>query len=170
MFVLTRRISMYTGPDVLLGLFTTREQAENAKAHYAKVREANPADDPWKEQAYKPDMVVSHDLEVEQIPGEFPNGSVVFVVSNHLDAMGQVVRELDSIHATATLAAARVEEINAIVVDDDYPFPHYAVIDQVAVGSLHSDLREDQPRPAWQKRPYRAQPETGLPRRLFRDV
>src|SRR5688500_15279901 len=147
-----RRISAYTGPDVLLGVFATPEEAESAKAHYARVREADPATDPWKDQGYKPDMVVSRDLAVEQLPGEYPAGTVVCVVSDHSDGFGQEVRKLDSIHASAAEAAARVEELDAVE-DEEFPFPHYAVIDPVVVGSLHSDLREDRPQPGWRQRP-----------------
>src|SRR5688572_27638971 len=109
-FVLVRRISAYTGPDVLLGVFVTRDAAEAAKAHYARVREADPASDPWKDQGYKPDMAVSRDLTVGRVSGEFTAGTVVFVVSDHSDGFGQEIRKLDSIHTTAAAATARVEE------------------------------------------------------------
>jgi hypothetical protein len=165
-YVLMRRISAYTGPDVLLGVFATLADAEAAKVHYARVRESDPAADPWKDQGYKPDMVVSRDLEIEQLPGEFPTGSVVFVVSDHSDGFGQEVRKLDSIHTTAAAAAARVEELDNAVEDAKFPFPHYAVIDPVVVGSLHSDLQEDQPQPGWRQRPNRSLHLT-RPRELF---
>ena len=169
MFVLMRRISAYTSPDVLLGVFTTRANAEAAKSHYVSIREADPETDPWKRQGYKPDMVVSQDVEVEQLPGEFPIGSVVFVVSDHADGFGQEVRKLDSLHATVAGATARVEELDAVE-DEKFPFPHYAVIDPVVVGGLHSDLPDDQPQPGWRQRPNQALHLTGGARRLFRDV
>lgn len=169
MFVLMRRISAYTSPDVLLGVFATRADAEAAKAHYVGVREANPASDPWKEQGYKPDMVVGRDVEVEELPGEFPTGAVVFVVSDHADGFGQEVRKLDSVHATDASAAARAAELDAVE-DEKFRFPHYAVIDPVVVGSLHSDLRADQPQPDWKQKPSQTLLLPGGARRLFRDV
>lgn len=168
-FVLMRRISAYTSPDVLLGVFATGADAEAAKEHYVRVREADPAPDPWKDQAYKPDMVISRDVAVVHLPGEFPAGAVVFVVSDHADGFGQELRKLDSIHATAASAAARVEELDAVE-DETFPFPHYAVVDPVVVGSLHSDLREDQPQPGWRQRPSQSLHLTGGARRRFRDV
>lgn len=168
-FVLMRRISAYTSPDVLLGVFATHAEAEAAKAHYARVREANPATDPWKDQGYKPDMVVSRDLEVEQIPGAFSTGGLVWVVSDHSDGFGQEIRKLDSIHGSVEAAEQRLAELDAVDDPADV-FPHYAVIDPVLVGRLHSDLREDQPQPEWRQRPNQAQHLTGGARRLFRDV
>jgi hypothetical protein len=164
-----RRISAYTGPDVLIGVFATLTDAEAAKDIYARIRESSPAADPWKEQGYKPDMVVSRDLAIEQLPGEFPSGTVIFVVSDHSDGFGQEVRKLDSIQATATAAAARVDELDAVE-DEEFPFPHYAVIDPVVVGSLHSDLAVDQPQPGWRQRPNAPLHLTSGARRLLRDV
>lgn len=169
MFLLVRRISAYTGPDVLLGAFATLPEAEAAKALCPHVREADPQGDPWKDQGYKPRMVLSQDLEVEELPGDFSNGAVVFVVSDHSDGFGQERRKLDSIHADLVAAAARVEELDAVE-DEDFPFPHYAVVDPVAVGCLHSDLPEDQPQPAWRQRPGRMLRLTGGARRRFQDV
>ena len=83
-------------------------------------------------------------------------------------AFGQEVRELDSIHTTAAAAAKRAEELDAVD-DEEFPFPHYAAIDRVVVGSLHSDLREDQPQPGWKQSPLALQ-TTGGARRFFRDV
>lgn len=166
MYLLMRRISAYTGPDVLLGVYATLADAEAARTHYARVRESDTAADPWKDQGYKPDMVVSRDLEIEQLPGDSPVGSVVFVVSDHSDGFGQEVRKLDSIHTTAAAAAARVEELDDTVEDTKFPFPHYAVVDPVIVGSLHSDLQDDQPQPGWRQKPPQALHVT-RPRNLF---
>jgi hypothetical protein len=164
-FVLIRRISAYTSPDVLLGVFATRDEADAAKVNYARVREADPDGDPWKDQGYKPNMVVSQDVVVHELPGTFSTGATVFVVSDHCDGFGQELRKLDSIHVDSSAAAARVEELDAVV-HEKFPFPHYAVVDPLVVGSLHSDLPEDQPQPEWRQRPNQ---QRGA-RRLFRDV
>jgi hypothetical protein len=164
-----RRISAYTGPDVLLGVFARHEEADVAKAHYARIREGDPEADPWRDQGYKRHMVVSQDVHVEQLPGEFAPGMILFVVSDHSDGFGQERRKLDSIHADSAAAAARVEVLDAVE-DEQFPFPHYAVVDPVVVGNLHSDLPEDQPQPAWRQRPNRPLRLTGGARRLFRDV
>ncbi len=104
MFVLMREISEYTGPDVLLGVFAARAEAMGAKSYYARVREASPTADPWKDQAYKPNVVVREDLAVKTLRGNFLTGTLVFVVSNYKEGFGQVVRKLDSIHATPMTA------------------------------------------------------------------
>ena len=50
MFMLMRRISAYTSSDLLLGVFATPDEAEAAKAVYARVRKADPEADPRKDQ------------------------------------------------------------------------------------------------------------------------
>jgi hypothetical protein len=134
-FVLMREISEYTGPDVLLGVFATDAEANGAKAYYARVREANPAADPWKNQAIKPNVVVSEDLAVKTFCGKFLTGTPVFVVSNYKEGFGQIVRKLDSIHATPETAEARVEKLGKVQAKG-FPFPRYALIDPVIVGNL----------------------------------
>ncbi|WP_020475806.1 hypothetical protein [Zavarzinella formosa] len=152
MYLLMRRISAYTSPDVLLGVFRTPDEAEAAKVSYIIARGADPESDPWKNQGHKDAVPLEQDLEVEQLPGDFPTGSEVFVVSDHCDGLGQEIRKLDSLHATALAAESRVAELDAVD-DADAVFPHYAVLDWVIVGSLHSDFREDQPQPRWRQRP-----------------
>src|SRR4051812_47021648 len=162
-----REISAYTGPDVLLGVFATHAEAKGAKAYYARVREANAAADPWKNQAIKPNVVVSEDLAVKKLRGKFLTGTPVFVVSNYKEGFGQVVRKLDSIHATPATAEARVEELGKVQAKG-FPFPRYALIDPVVIGKLHSDLPEDQPQLKWMLEPNKALHLTA--KRLFRDV
>jgi hypothetical protein len=166
-FVLMREISAYTGPDVLLGVFATDAEANGAKAYYARVREANPAADPWKDQAIKPNVVVREDLAVKRLRGNFLTGTPVFVVSDYKEGFGQIVRKLDSIHATLATAEAREEELDKVQAKG-FPFPHYALVDPVVVGKLHSDLPEDQPHLMWRVGPNRALHLTA--KRLFRDV
>jgi hypothetical protein len=167
MFLLMRKISPYNSSDVLLGVFTTFGDTEAAKAYYFRIRESDPSD-PWKEQTYKADGLVIQDLEIKQLPGEFSDGMVVFVVCDHSEGFGQVVRALDSIHPTAEAAEVRKEELDDIE-EEGFPFPHYAVIDPVIVGSLHSDLREDQP-PDWYYTSNHALRLIGGARRLFGNV
>ncbi|HEY9419912.1 MAG TPA: DNA alkylation repair protein [Thermoanaerobaculia bacterium] len=128
-------------PTRLLGCFRTPEDAQAAKAHYARVRDTAPDADPWRRQAQKAPGPVGPDLEIETLPGEFPDGTIVDVVSNHREGFGQDRRELDSVHAVAATAKRRVKELNRA----RDGFPHFATVDPVIVGRLHSDAREDQP-------------------------
>ena len=141
MYLLMRRISAYSGPDLLLGGFCTPEEAEAAKARYAQVRDAAPDADPWRHQAYKEPGPVGPDLEIETLPGEFPNGTTVYVVSDNHEGFGQDRRTLDSVHATAAAAKSRKKEL------DGAPkiFLQFATVDPVIVGKLHSDAPDDQP-------------------------
>ena len=110
-------------------------------------------------------MVVSEDLAVKRLGGNFLAGTPVFVVSNYKEGFGQIVRKLDSIHATPATAEARVEKLDKVQAKG-FPFPRYALIDPVVVGKLHSDLPEDQPQLRWVLN--KALHLTA--KRLFRDV
>lgn len=133
MYLLMRRISAYSGPDLLLGCFRTPKDAQAAKTHYARVRDSAPDADPWRHQAYKAPGPVGPDLEIETLPGELPDGTIAYVVINHREGFGQDRRELDSIHAVTATAKRRVKELNRA----RDGFPHFATVDTVIVGRLH---------------------------------
>ena len=140
MFLLARRISAYTGADVLLGVFTTREQAEAARTTYLARYAADPASDPWHAQAYKDDGLVADDLVVTSLPGP-GEATEVFVVSGYLEGFGQIVRTFESIHDSAAMAAARIEALEA----EENEYPQYALRQRAPVDTLISDAREAQP-------------------------
>ena len=167
-YLLIRRISEYSGPDILLGVFATPADCDRASRSYFDVRQANLNDDPWRKQAYKDCGFVKDDLAIEELPSELTNGTAAFVVSNHSDGFGQIVRTFESIHETFASASSRMEELDSLE-DEDCPFPHYTLLDVVVVGCLHSDYPEDQPRPSWQD-PMEKNADFGCVRRSFADA
>jgi len=148
MHLLIRRFSAFPAPDVLLGVFATVSEVEAAKALYVAAYEADPDADPWKRPGYNDQTPASHELAVEELTGEFPNGSDVFVVGNYNEWFGHVHRVFDSLHATAAAAALRAKELDAVDDAADVS-PHYALVDWVRTGVLHSDAPEDQPELNW---------------------
>lgn len=142
LLALVRRISSYTGPDVLLGLFETVEEVEFAKATYLVRYTGSPDADPWRQQAYKDDGLAAGDLQVESFECTATRGTDVFVVADYSEGFGQVVRKLNSVHRSRGSADERVAELDAA----DDMFPHYALVQEVRVGVLLSDAPEVQPR------------------------
>src|SRR5262245_56173723 len=134
MYLLIRRISEYTAAHVLLGVFSTAQEAEAAKVAYARRYAADPLGDPWREQAYKEPGLSEHDLVVQEVPGPACADGTVFVVSNYSEGFGQVARAFDLLHRSAESAAARAAELDAA----DDRFPHYALVQQARVGVLLS--------------------------------
>ncbi|PCC72115.1 hypothetical protein SAMN02745121_01324 [Nannocystis exedens] len=139
-FLLVRRISAYTAAHVLLGVFSTASLADAARAAYLERYAADPASDPWREQAYKDDGLVEDDLVVTCLSG--PAEAVeVFVVSDDSEGFGQIIRTFDSLHDSEVAADARI----AVLDDVESMFPHYALRQRARLDVLLSNAEEAQP-------------------------
>lgn len=139
-FLLIRRMSAYTSAHVLLGVFTTAALADAARAAYLARYAADPASDPWHEQAYKDDGLVAEDLEVRCFSGPAEATELV-VVSDYAEGFGQIGRRFDSLHASMAAAEARIAALN----DVEDMFPHYALPQLARLDALLSDAEKDQP-------------------------
>jgi hypothetical protein len=142
MFLLVREISPYTSHCVLLGCFTTRENAETARLQYVTPYQENPQADPWKDQAY---CVVDLERDVRILDGvredgDFSNCAAVYVVSVFSEAFGQIIRDFRRICSSLTLAQQAVQEIAAEPKDS---FPEYSQIQKAALNELLSDEETD---------------------------
>ena len=91
MKLLKRFISAYTGEDLLLGIFSSEEKLNKAKSDYI---ESCQREDTWGIQGYHEvnlEKDVNH-AEIESYLDQEKSMESVFVLSNHLDGMGQVSR------------------------------------------------------------------------------
>ena len=137
MYLLIRTISDYVFSDIILGVFTTLKNAEQAKVFYIQQRNNN---DPWYDQPYR-DTILENDVNIIEVEGSFQEGQIIFEVSEYSEGFGQITRDLHSWYTSKTSAEQCIEQLNAV----DDSFPHYALIDYLIVNELHSDLSEDQP-------------------------
>jgi hypothetical protein len=172
-FLLIRKISPYTAPDILLGAFDSESAAQDGRNSYLdryrpinqeptmdgwlaqillRLRgqpETNPNSDPWHKQAYKPDGLTEEDLVIQTFDMEGdPTDNEISVVSCYYDAMGQIVREIDSIHPNRLLAEQRMQEIKTIADAEnstDYMPPNVFSTQTVRLNEINSDVREQQP-------------------------
>jgi hypothetical protein len=141
--ILFRKISPYMGASILLGVFSSPEEADRNRRAYFASRIQSPASDPWHRQPYKPDGLQPSDLVVM----EFQHLIVMadcpaFVVSRYSDGFGQVVRKFVSVHtdlAAAKSEASRLEEA------ENSSWPSYGRVQEAIVGQLLSDAPEVQP-------------------------
>jgi hypothetical protein len=142
--ILIRKISPYMEASILLGVFTSPEEAERNRKAYLASRAETPASDPWHHQPYKPDGLQPSDLVVMDFQDlDVVADSPAFVVSNYSEGFGQTVRKFISVHtdlAAAKSEAARLEEA------DNDSFPSYFRVQEAIVGQLLSDAPEAQPR------------------------
>jgi hypothetical protein len=176
-FVLTRRISPYSGADVLLGVFDSEHAAQDARNAYldryrvtdddlrqqgwiARIlqrfglwRDTNIKGDPWHEQAYKAVGLFDEDLIIKPLSAEGePTFNEISVTSCYFDSLGQINRVIDSIHPNRLLAERRMKELQKEAVSEESPAempPNGFDTQTVRINELQSDKREDQPRPCY---------------------
>ncbi len=105
MFLLVRDVSEYTEWNpILLGVFT--DEAKGSAARHAYIA-GTTANDPWREQAYKtPDLAT--DVRVTPIESHGASGATtVYLVTRHLDSMGQGHRWYLAVYSSLEEARAR---------------------------------------------------------------
>ncbi|MEM8858823.1 MAG: hypothetical protein AAGD96_10910 [Chloroflexota bacterium] len=141
MFLLLRTISSYTNADLLLGVFSTEENAQLIKQQYINRIKADPKSDRWRDQGYRPDFDLEEDLYIvpsSEIEAQIDdlNPELVYVVSRMKEAYGQVDRELIGLYQNKTQADLQV---NLIDNDPEPTFPQYSLVEQVKVGQLLPD-------------------------------
>ncbi|MGV3754356.1 MAG: hypothetical protein ACO1QS_03165 [Verrucomicrobiota bacterium] len=147
MHILIRKISPYTGADILLGVFTDAASAEFTRSLYWNLRAGDAEVDPWYNQSYRPPGLQSEDLVAAQIKGpEFKNGETVFVLSRYMDGMGQKPRMFLSLHKDAATAQTALAQAEASIGPYNLVNNYYS-IQEAKVGEMLSDAREEQPRP-----------------------
>jgi hypothetical protein len=143
--LLIRRISAYDGPDILLGVFASEEEAERCRQEYFRSRSHSPFADPWYKQAYRPDGLKESDLVVRSVQGaSVAVGRPAFVVSGYSNGFGQTVREFCSVHVDSAIArrqAARLQEQDG----ETDSWPSYFSVQEAIVGQLLSDDPDAQP-------------------------
>lgn len=142
MYALIRLISAYSGADILLGIFSTKEKANSVRNDYIAALQSGSREDPWREQAYKEDMLCEDDLILMDLSGMTDKNSkptdTVFVVSAYSEGFGQIMREIKSIVQT------RLEAVRAVKNHVDDGFVSYSLFQEAVVDKELSDSRESQ--------------------------
>jgi hypothetical protein len=100
--MLIRRCSPYTQRDIIIGLYSNREKAENAKKEYIRV-----GDERYTQQVYH-DVNLDVDLAIKDIKGEF--SGKVFILIYYCDFMGQI--DTQQVYFTNSFVDLNEEKIN----------------------------------------------------------
>lgn len=144
MYLLIRKISAYSGADILLGVFVRQQDAETARIEYSKRYARSPQSDPWYDQGYKSPGLTAEDLRILEFEFEGSVPDEVFVVSRYCHGFGQVLRAFDSVYPTQESADVRIARIAEWA--GEKTFPPKGACQRVPVGKLLSDADVDQPR------------------------
>jgi hypothetical protein len=131
MHLLIRRISPYTGKDLLLGVYRTFDEAKEYRREYLRTV-LHGRSDPWKGQAYH--RVSDDDVRILSSVRHLNVDDAsrrVLVVSSCSEGFGQIVRRFEAIADSVATARAYAAKLEA---RDDGQFPFYCEVDEVVVG------------------------------------
>lgn len=134
MYLLIRNISPYTGSDLLLGVFSTLELAQQAKHTYQKHFKNHP--DHYAEQAYH-SVDLNKDLRIADYIPEYaitPSTSTLYIISFYSEDFGQIYREFKAICGNLAEAKAALNDYERQT--QKYDFPSYYEIDTVELNHL----------------------------------
>lgn len=134
MHLLWRHISPYTDSDLCLGVFRTREKAEESRCEYIRSIAAGEIEDRWAEQSYhtvhlESDVQIMSDLACHDISTDQDQ---IFLVSDIEDAMGQQQRCFAAICGSEASAEAVRAQLN----DEPHGLPFYIDIEPVHLERL----------------------------------
>jgi hypothetical protein len=171
-FILIRQISPYTAPDILLGAFDSEHAAQDARNSYLDryhptdqkltsnswftqifswlrgQPDTNPNGDPWHIQGYRTTGLTEDDLIIQSfnIQGD-PAFNEISVVSCYYDDLGQITREIDSIHPNRLVAEQRMKEIETTTENTtpyEYLLPSKFDTQTIKINEIQSDDPEQQ--------------------------
>ena len=128
MYLLVRDVSQYTEwAPILLGVFTYEAAASAARLAYIAGLAGN---DPWQQQAYKTSNPET-DTRVMEIEGHCSsNGSPnVYLVTRHLEGMGQFSRWYLAVFSSLDEALARAAQEDA----EEKVIAEYISVEEFAV-------------------------------------
>lgn len=130
MYLLEREISPYTGSNLCLGVFTSRNNAEHARARYLQAIAGN---DPWQDQAYRqPSPSDVRIVDIDTVGVAVGEGHLV---SAYYEGFGQIVRRFVAWHADRAAAdthAVTLEEQEAAT----ETMPHWCEVDTLPLDTL----------------------------------
>lgn len=120
MYILLRNCSAYTEPDILLGVYTTREQAEKDRLEYIETLKHR--GDQHQRQGY-----MQVDLEVDVVIQEAHTGrkcddgveTQCYCVFSYSEIMGQVARMLEYIAKSEESAIQNAIRLHKAELDDE---------------------------------------------------
>ena len=141
MFILIRKISAYTGNDIVLGIFTEEQKAKNVLTEYRNNYLQFPELDPWKEQAYITEHLSMEQFKISVIESNNISHEIVYLVTKHEEGFGQIISEIDSLHTDKELAKKYCDEADER--EEDSSFPTYFTYQKIIIDELGSDIDEE---------------------------
>ena len=135
-YLLEREISPYTGSNLCLGVFTSRNNAEDERARYLQIIAEN---DPWQDQAYRQSSPSDvRIIDIDTVGVAVDEG---YLVSAYYEGFGQIVRRFVALHADRVAAdahAVTLEEQEAAT----ETMPNWCEVDTLPLDTLLFPCRD----------------------------
>lgn len=147
-----RKVSPYSGPNILLGVFDSEDKAESARKSYLSryAHKAHTADpDPWEKQAYADGGLDDKDLITQAITvADDVVAGEIFIVSTYVDSLGMITREINAVFASYERAMRKAIELDVATEKEETYSGTLCefLIQKVSTNTLLSDRPEDQPK------------------------
>jgi hypothetical protein len=137
LYLLLRKISPYTFPDIVLGCFTSIERANDVRSEYLALYKSGTKIDPWKEQGFK-NVNLDEDVQIINLylPTFYRLVSSVFLVSSYSEGFGQVRREIVDLCLTRISANRKAEKLK---LNAKVGFPETFRVEEIQLNQLYQD-------------------------------
>jgi hypothetical protein len=141
MYLMVRKISPYSGPDILLGCYKSLLEAQKARELYLWRYQNGEREDPWKDQVFytvnlEQDVVILDNIPELDVP---PCIEKVTIVCSMAEGFGQKVTKFHAICGSAEAIRASFSEVQKGL---DGDWPEECQTRWVAVGELLSDDKD----------------------------
>ncbi|MBD2798461.1 hypothetical protein ID856_18510 [Xenorhabdus sp. 18] len=127
-YFLMLNISPYQGPSFILGIFETKQLAEQAEKEYSS-------------QMNQEDGVLRETTEIQTIQISYRLDSTGYVVSRYAEGFGQTYRDSINLYNDKNIAEQKGDRLESLIDFEKISFPEYHVVEEVKLNVLR-DIKE----------------------------
>ncbi|CCW30536.1 hypothetical protein XNC3_2090005 [Xenorhabdus nematophila F1] len=127
-YFLMLNISPYQGPSFILGIFETKQLAEQAEKEYSS-------------QMNQEDGVLRETTEIQTIKSNLQLNSIGYIVSRYAEGFGQACRDSINLYDAKNIAEQERDRLQGLIDFEKISFPEYHVIEEVKLNVLR-DIKE----------------------------
>ncbi|CDH24388.1 hypothetical protein ACR71G_12120 [Xenorhabdus bovienii] len=127
-YFLMLNISPYQGPSFILGIFETKQLAEQAEKEYSS-------------QMNQEDGVLRETTEIQTIQSHFLLDSIGYIVSRYAEGFGQTYRDSINLYDDKNIAEQERDRLEGLIDFEKISFPEYHIMEEVKLNVLR-DIKE----------------------------
>ncbi|MDE1489386.1 hypothetical protein [Xenorhabdus bovienii] len=127
-YFLMLNISPYQGPSFILGIFETKQLAEQAEKEYSS-------------QMNQEDGVLRETTEIQTIQSNLRLYSIGYVVSRYAEGFGQTYRDSINLYNDRNIAEQESDRLEDLIDFEKVSLPEYHVMEEIKLNVLR-DIKE----------------------------